>query len=153
MDPSSTLVVEILGLLGVNYPSDLQAIERMPFEQGTKVLADLKERVRKGYKRLAFELHPDRTGNDPEKTERFKLLAQIRDRIEKITIQQRQPPPQIQIRPPQPGQQVIFMRVPMGVIFRHPAVTMNVQGKAGNQTSTTHFGPGGPAFVAKMRPT
>lgn len=147
MDLSSTLVVEILGLLGVNYPSDLQAIERMPFEQGTKVLADLKERVRKGYKRLAFELHPDRTGNDPEKTERFKLLAQVRDRIEQITIQPRQAPPQIQV------QQVVFRQVPCGVIFRHPAVTMNVQGKAGTPASTTHFGPGGPAFVAKMRPT
>jgi hypothetical protein len=32
-------------------------------------------KAKKNYKRLVFELHPDRTGNDPTKTELFKLLG------------------------------------------------------------------------------
>ena len=137
MNPA--LVFEMLRDLGVNYPADLQAIERMPFELGVKALDALKERARKNYRKLAFELHPDRTSNDPVKTERFKLLAQVREKLEKMSLRRAVPMP-----PPQ----VVFVRA---VTFVHPFTTMNVTGAP--PTNTTNFGPGGPYYAARMRPT
>jgi hypothetical protein len=136
------LVVSMLCALGVNYPADLQAIERMPFELGGKALEELKERARKSYRKLAFELHPDRTGNDPEKTERFRTLATVYEKIEKMTLRRA---PQM---PPQP---IIIIRQ---VVFRHPFSTMHVTGAATTGTPTTGapFGPGGPYYAARMRP-
>jgi len=133
-----TLAAEMLRSLGVQYPADFRAVEQMPFEQGVKALDELKERIRKNYRKLAFELHPDRTGNDPEKTERFKALAQLWGQVEKM---------QLRRAPPQPPQQVIFVQV----AFRHPFSTMNVSTNTG--ASTTNFGPGGPYYAARMRPT
>lgn len=134
------LVAEMLRSLGVNYPADFRAIEQMPFEQGVKALDELKERLRKNYRKLAFELHPDRTGNDPEKTERFKALAQLWGQIEKMTLRRAAPRP-----PPQ----VVIIQV----TYQHPFSTMGIPTGVGAATaSATSFGPGGPYYAARMRP-
>jgi hypothetical protein len=83
-------VQAVLRDLGVE-PADLEALRRCPLAEGQRKLAELKERVHKNYKRAAFELHPDRTGNDPEKTERFKLLVTVRDDFEKFQLVPPQP--------------------------------------------------------------
>lgn len=85
--------------LGVS-PAELQQVLQQPsFAECQVYLEALKDKVRKSFKKLAFELHPDRTGNDPEKTELFKVVARIRDDVEKLTLQEAQllPPP-----PPMP---------------------------------------------------
>lgn len=136
------LVFEMLRALGVNYPADIRAIEQMPFEQGEKALEALKERARKNFRQLAFELHPDRTGNDPEKTERFKALAQIRDRLGKMTLRRAVAPPP----------QVVFIHVQQ-TVFRHPFSTMNVTNTAATSTGGATYGPHGPFYAARMKPT
>ena len=83
IDPAK--VQAILRDLGVS-PVELEALRQCSLEEGRRKLDELKERVRKNYKRLAFELHPDRTGNDSEKTEKFKLLGAIRDDFEKLQL-------------------------------------------------------------------
>lgn len=135
------LVFEMLRALGVNYPADIRAIEQMPFEQGEKALEALKERARKNFKQLAFELHPDRTGNDAAKTERFKALAQVRERLDKMTLR----------RAPVTPLPVVVFHVQQ-VVFRHPFTTMNVNTASTSATNAT-FGPNGPFYAARMKPT
>lgn len=93
MDPVT--VTRLLSRLGVT-PADLDVVRRTPYPQSKEVLEGLKARVRSGYKRLAFELHPDRTGNDAEKTEEFKLLTRVREDFERLEVR---PPPPVMIMP------------------------------------------------------
>ncbi len=88
--------IEALRELGVRLPEDLDAVRHAPsFEAGQAKLAELKERARRNFKHLAFELHPDRTGGDPEKTERFKRIAQAHGEVEKLQLQRRPPVQQV----------------------------------------------------------
>ena len=139
---NQALELEMLRMLGVNLPVNFRTIEQMPFVEGLLALEALKERVRKNYKKLAFESHPDRTGNDPEKTERFKMATAVRDKIEKVRLRRAPPPP-----PPMPVPVIHVQRV-----YFHPFANMNINTSATTST-TTHFGPGGPWFAARMRPT
>lgn len=78
--------------LGVS-PVDMERLRQMTsVEEATTWLDELKARVRKNFKQLAFELHPDRTGGDEEKTARFKLYGTVKDEFEKIQVQARQVP-------------------------------------------------------------
>ncbi len=51
---------------------------------------------KKAYRRLCYECHPDKTGNDPEKTERFKAINQAWAELENPElakpIEEREPP-------------------------------------------------------------
>lgn len=91
--------IEALRELGVNVPEDLNNIQRAgSFEKAQQALADLKERVRKNYRRLAFELHPDRTGGDSARTEHFMLLSRIKEEFEALRLRPPIPrPPAVQI--------------------------------------------------------
>jgi hypothetical protein len=52
-------------------------------EAGEQRLEDLKAVCKEGFRKLALELHPDVTGNDPEKTARFKRLKSIYESFQK----------------------------------------------------------------------
>lgn len=90
MDPDTQRILREMGVL----PQDFTALQqaRTP-EEATRLLEAIKEKVRVGFKRLAFELHPDRTGNDPEKTRRFKLVCALKSDIDKITVNSTPRPP------------------------------------------------------------
>jgi hypothetical protein len=81
----------ILQDLGVSQ-DELAALQKCSLAEGQRKLDELKERVRKNFKRLAFELHPDRTGNDPAKTERFKAICEVRDGFERLGLAPRPAP-------------------------------------------------------------
>jgi len=122
----------VLRELGIP-PEDLQSLRMLPFAQAQEKLRTMREIARKNYKRLAFELHPDRTGNDPVKTEKFKLLGQILTDFDKIEIR---PAPPMPVRP-------------------HPVPVQWVQVGHFNTaaTSATTTGvPFGPRFVVIMGP-
>ncbi len=77
--------------LGVT-PEDFNVIRRQrSFEDACAKLVEVKEKVRKAYRRLAFELHPDRTGNDPVKTDLFKAISKIRAEIEELELERPRP--------------------------------------------------------------
>lgn len=82
-------ILEALRELGVQVPQDIDTIRAAPsFGEAQSRLAALKERIHKNFRKLAFELHPDRTGGDEAKTEHFKLLVQIKDGFDKVRLQQ-----------------------------------------------------------------
>ncbi len=72
--------------LGVT-PQALFAIRVATFPRAKELLEELKKVARHNYHRLAKELHPDRTGGDPQKEERFKLLSQAMATIEHLQLQ------------------------------------------------------------------
>jgi hypothetical protein len=67
------------------------AVRRAPLPQAQALLAQVKENARRHYRRHVFELHPDRTGNDPEKTERLHVLTRVLEDLAKLTVQPPRP--------------------------------------------------------------
>lgn len=80
--PNETL--RALAYLGVS-PAELEWLNRLPGDEASKKFAALKDKVNKNWRRAAFELHPDRTNNDPEKTAVFKEVLRIKDSFERYT--------------------------------------------------------------------
>lgn len=103
-------------------PEDFQAVRLAPSpEVAAKLLGDLKERFRSGFKKLAFELHPDRTGGDPQKTEDFKALIQLREGFERLQVPEYAPEPPAKVYssttvfnnpPPPPKRKVVIHYYP-----------------------------------------
>ena len=75
--------------LGVRIPEDIDRVQRIPIDQAKALLTELKARVKHSFRKFAIELHPDKNGGDAAKTERFKLLVQVRDAFEKMDVQAR----------------------------------------------------------------
>lgn len=88
------LVVEIMTELGAP-PQAMRAVQCAPsFEEGKRRLEELKGLVRKTYKRLAFELHPDRNNGDAVKAEKLKVVSRLKDEFMKLELRPPRPPPQ-----------------------------------------------------------
>lgn len=86
-------IVRAMQLLELR-PDDFRAIEGAPtVEECRTRLAALKDRTKKRFRQLALMLHPDKTNNDPAKTEDFKLVSAAWDEFEKTQIVPRPPPP------------------------------------------------------------
>lgn len=103
--------LEQLGVL----PQDLQTLAQVPRSEAVRLLEALKERVRRNWKRLAFQLHPDRTGNDPQKTAHFQRLTEVREKFEQVELLPEPVPTAVYSytsaqAPYSPG--VVFNRVP-----------------------------------------
>lgn len=54
-------------------------------------LKELQARAKKAFRRLALELHPDRTGNDPAKADRFRRLVEVHEFIAGLEMRRPQP--------------------------------------------------------------
>ena len=68
----------------------LEAVRRAPnFEIAQKQLEAFKEDVRRNYRQMAFKYHPDRNPGDALAEEKFKVLAQLRDRALELKLQPR----------------------------------------------------------------
>jgi hypothetical protein len=86
--------LQALGVTSV----ELNGIRAAPFPQAQIMMAELKVKAKRAYKRFALELHPDRTGGDQEKTDFFVLLGHVLAEFEKATVQP--PPPRIPVPAP-----------------------------------------------------
>lgn len=83
---SDSQIQSAIAHLGVN-PQDFQRVGALPtYEARCEALAVLKADIRKRFKRAALALHPDRTGDDPDKTEQFKTLASFVAQVEKLQV-------------------------------------------------------------------
>jgi hypothetical protein len=64
----------------------VQALERIlqagSIEQANREMSLLRKAVKRTFRRLALELHPDRTPDAPDKAEEFKRLSLAYDSIE-----------------------------------------------------------------------
>lgn len=84
-----------LELLDVNL-DELHTLEREPnIATAKRALADIQLRARTRYHALALELHPDRTGGDPETDERFKLVTAAYDVAMALEVRPAPPPPPV----------------------------------------------------------
>ena len=122
MTPNLDVIQDLLRHLGV-LPTEVENLYTLAYPEATKLLGVLKDRVRRNWRKLAFELHPDRTNNDPEKTRQFRALLALKDRFEQLTLPEPRsahpdpstlyttmpPTPgviygQVRVRPPRPSQ-------------------------------------------------
>ena len=69
-------------LLGIT-ETELKDLSKLSFREAEALLQKLKLRAKKNYKRLAFELHPDRNGDDPEKTALYCLVTRVQQEFDK----------------------------------------------------------------------
>lgn len=65
-------------------------------EQATSQLDDLKKRLKREFRRKALELHPDRTGGDPDKANDFVLIQKVLEAAEQFQVTRR-PRPTVRI--------------------------------------------------------
>lgn len=146
LDPAKLSVT--LVELGVT-PHAIHAIRMAPFPKAVEMLKELKELAKRNYKRLAFELHPDRTGNDPDKSAKFAFVTTVWKEVEKMEVRQPPPPPQVFM---QVAQVVHFGQQPPRV-QRHGGwvrVAGTVNGSTASTATTTAFPRG--VHVVFMRP-
>jgi hypothetical protein len=88
-------VQRALTALGIA-PQEFETIRRVPFPQAQDLLQELKAKARRNYKRLALELHPDRTQGDEAKATLFVLLGRVLEDLDKLRVT---PPPPIPMQP------------------------------------------------------
>jgi len=120
MDQAS--LVRALGTLGVNL-QDLENLRRIPFPHAIEGLKRIQEETKARYKKLAFELHPDRTGGDEAKTRLFSEITVANKWLQELKVQ-----------PPQPQMFVQMTHYPA----RHPfGGTVNVWNTTGSTTTST----------------
>lgn len=97
MSLSDAQIRRAMQLLGFQQ-GDFRAVQTAPsFEAGQKALEELKTRAKKQFRKVAMDLHPDRTNNDPAKTEDFKLVSVVVEELDKLALRRPQPRPQIHI--------------------------------------------------------
>lgn len=78
MDYSDAQILEVMLRLGVSQADLMRA------QSSQRALDALKARLKRAYKTLALECHPDRTHNDPEKAALFQLATHVVKEIETI---------------------------------------------------------------------
>lgn len=141
-------IIEALRELGVRIPADFDAIQRAPtFGQAQQMLADLKERARKNFRKLAFELHPDRTGGDSAQTEHFMILSRAKEELDRIKLQLMTPP-----RPPPVAVRINTSVRPTYVPTGNHSVYTAYYTTAASTTTSTTGGGFDPFRVVVMRP-
>jgi len=113
--------------LGLTVETHARIRSAPSFEEAVVRLDALKVSARRRFHKLALELHPDRTGGDPAKTERFRTLAQVMDQLDRMQIG----------RPPAP-RPVVRIVFSAGPGFAWSSVGSN--SGASTTTSTTYGG-------------
>lgn len=84
-----------MGQLGLT-PEHFEEVRHCPSaEAAERVLSEMKALAKRNYRKASKLLHPDLTGNDPEKAALFRLLSEVVQEVEKLKITVPQPPPRI----------------------------------------------------------
>jgi hypothetical protein len=130
-------MVQALITLGV-HPQSIENLRRIPFPQAVEGLKKLQEEVKPRYKKLAFELHPDRTGGDEAKTKLFSEVTAANKWLQDLKVQ---PPP------PQPVMTARFIQV-----VHYPAAhpfggTVNTANWTTSPGASTHYNAARVAFI------
>lgn len=80
MNLTDAQVVEAMKLLGFT-PEDFAAVHLAPPMAGAAMVTAIKRQAKRAYRKLALEYHPDLTGDDPAKTELFKVVTEVLSEI------------------------------------------------------------------------
>lgn len=124
-----------LSALGVSLQT-LENLRRVPFQDAVAGLKRIQEEVKPRYKKLAFGLHPDRTGGDEDKTRLFSEVTIANKWLQELKVQ-----------PPQPQPQMVVMRhYPARTPF---SGTVNVWNTSTSTTSTSahHYNAARVVFI------
>jgi hypothetical protein len=124
----------------------LNAVRRAPFSQAQALLKDLKAQARRNYKKLALELHPDRTQGDKAKAEFFVLLGRVLEDLDKTTIQPAPVVPRMQVAYAPPFNTVT------GTGAWNPPISWQQQVYATTGTTTSSYTTTQVVRVVRMRP-
>ena len=133
--------------LGVTQQA-INGIRGAAFPVAKQLLKQLQDQVHKTYRKLALELHPDRTGGDSEKEALFKLVSQVHDDFLKLSVRSTQPRPMIR---------VVYVQQPFVATTTNTTTTVN-SGSTWTQWNNrpTNVRPTGgtpdPRRVVNMRP-
>lgn len=128
-------LVRALGHLGVD-AQVLDHLRRIPFQQAVKDLTTLKAEVKTRYKKLAFELHPDRTGGDEAKTKLFSEVTEANRWFQELKL-----------HPPPPRQVVQVVRVQHFPQRSPYSGTINWTNTTSTTTTTTSYNATKVAFI------
>ena len=158
--PSQLDPVRLAGALqelGIT-PAALHAIRSARPDQAKAMLEELKQVAKSRYRKLAFELHPDRNNGDPEKTAKFAFLSQVIKQVESMEVRPAPPPPPFRtvpgpVYPQQPGPPVRQVRVAQVVFRAVPAVTIFNRARTGNSAAKGTVQVPAGIHVVSMRPT
>lgn len=127
------------------HPADFQDVRLAPnAEEAARRLEKLRARFRAGFKKLAFDLHPDRTGGDPQKTEDFKALIQLRDGFDKLRVPEFSPEPEVRVY----SSTVVFNNPPPPSPKRKVVIHYYPRSEGGRATVTTEESAGRVAGMA-----
>lgn len=85
--------------LGVDLAQLMPRLRFSPIDQAKQLLVDAKATVKKRWRKVALELHPDRTGGDPAKEERFKKFNVLVEEFLALEVSAPPPPPPVMARP------------------------------------------------------
>lgn len=134
MDQAS--LVRALGALGVSL-QDLENLRRIPFPHAVEGLKRIQEETKPRYKKLAFELHPDRTGGDEAKTRLFSEVTVANKWLQELKVQ-----------PPQPQPQMVVVRhYPARTPFGGTVNVWNTSTSTTTSTSAHHYNAARVVFI------
>jgi len=80
---------QALAVLGTSRDELRGCLRSASEDDANRALDAIKRRARLAFHRIAQELHPDKTGNDPEKAVRFRELAATFGELKKLRIGRR----------------------------------------------------------------
>lgn len=123
---------QALTIIGVDFDAEVRNIRAAPNPDGARQrLAELKDRVRKAFRKAAIALHPDQNGGDEAKTAQFVSLCRAVEALCRV---------ELRIMPPRPQPPVVYVHW--------------VGGTCGTTTATsTAYAPAYTAWrVIHMRP-
>lgn len=131
--------------LGVT-PLALDEVRRAPPEKGPQLLEQLKRLAKSRYKKLAFELHPDRNPGNQEAAARLSYLSSVFRDVEKMAYQA-----------PVPAFQAPVGQVAVRRVVVRPVQVTSIYGagaqRPGMPSTSSPRGAPRPLRVVLMRPT
>lgn len=138
MDTDTVAGMQALGL----HPGQLDSLRHLTFDRAQERLTKIQAAIKKRYKQLALELHPDRTGGDVEKTKLFSIVTEVNQKIQELSLTR---------QPIQPRRRFIFIRQTMATVPHSrggiPFRGFTTQSTATNTTTATHYDARRVAFI------
>jgi hypothetical protein len=125
-------LVRALASLGVQV-QDIERLRAIPFPQAVEGLKRLQDEAKPRYKKLAFALHPDRTGGDLAKSKLFSEVTAANKWLQELKVE-----------PPQPVMRIQMVHYPAARPFGGTVTSWNTQTSTG---SANHYNASRVVFI------
>lgn len=78
--------INTLPLLGLSW-MEFVRIQRLGADEAEFELSELKIRAKKGFRKAAQDLHPDKNGGDAEKSKQFVVCTELAQKIARLELE------------------------------------------------------------------